>query len=84
MTVIIGQGCGLPNITGEIMADYGGNFSSSSGAFTLFDRDRRCDSFSGELWKNIKFDASKSNPIYGKSDRVTTDNITVRYWKRVA
>ena len=67
---------GLPNITGTIAANYNAN-QRLSGAF---------DNPSGYTGVNglgygsgcegqLNFDASKSNPIYGKSDTVTPDTM---------
>lgn len=79
---------GLPNITGQFAVFTAGNyvneFSLNKGAFSAEN-----SSLNGE--SNIyrgnspiyKFDASKSNSIYGASETVQMAAHFVVYWKRV-
>lgn len=87
---------GLPNITGSLTApENGANYSpfrgskaslSKSGAlkFTEVNTDwGGYSSASGSAY-NIKFDASLSNPIYGRSYTVQPAAYYVHIWRRVA
>ena len=90
-TVIIGQSCGLPNITGTLISTaypshsgYGKDFTGAFKRNNTFWNGSDSDAVKPVVMYNADFDASRSSSIYGKSERVTTDNITVKYWKRVA
>lgn len=85
---------GLPNITGSLIETEAGSspFSGSkaslskSGAlkFTEVNTDwGGYSSLSGSAY-NIKFDASLSNPIYGRSTTVQPAAYYVHIWRRVA
>ena len=77
---LIKQEEGLPNITGNFSGnhDYTPNGSFRSLA--------NYQSNSGtERYANIvEFSASRSSPIYGRSNHVTPENYTIRVWKRTA
>lgn len=71
------SGAGLPNITGEI-----GSFVSPypiTGAFTSAVSANTGQGGSGQVRKAI-MDASKSSPVYGKSDTVTPAHTTLYPW----
>ena len=75
---------GLPNITGTFRA-LGTNSSSPddplvSGAFTAQAHGKGFSSASGNDVKTYEFSASKSNPIYSKSDTVTPASTTLYPW----
>lgn len=85
---------GLPNITGSLIeaeaesSPFRGSKASlsKSGAlkFTEFNTDwGGYSSLSGSTY-NIKFDASLSNPIYGRSTTVQPAAYYVHIWRRVA
>lgn len=72
---------GLPNITGEIASTNGlgvGNGNPSmSGALSMVYVDQQWAGFSnsmGKYLRSISFDASLSNPIYGRSGTVTPES----------
>lgn len=75
---------GLPNITGSIY-QYGTALESSSGCYTLSNsgtaRDDNLDRGGYRTWT---FDASRSNPIYGRSNTVQPPAYLVNVWKRTA
>lgn len=85
--VLILQNAGLPNIKGyldKMVTDGGGNFT---GAFYYNGTPRKKGwqgMDSANEMRNIGFDASKSNAIYGKSSTVQPTNTTVRLWKRIS
>lgn len=70
------ENAGLPNITGSFpTATYGG---SITGAF-YFDTATQVRPDGGSKNQpNVKFDASRSNSIYGKSNTVTPQNISLK------
>lgn len=82
---------GLPNITGEatfILAD-GVDQSSypDVGCFywDVYKHDRKASSTNeGSAKRDLLFNASRSNPIYGKSDTVQPPARIVNVWKRVS
>ncbi len=84
---------GLPNITGT-NHPYGieGAYSAYSvydGAFYLSESTGATNGYghtvnSANAAKEIKFDASRSNAIYGASDTVQPPALAVNIWKRTA
>ena len=73
---------GLPNITGYNATAWGN--LNPSGAFVAVGWDDY-----GGLGKNtgrrvINFEASRSNPIYGRSSTVQPPAVKIRLWKRIA
>jgi microcystin-dependent protein len=73
---------GLPNITGTFNADHYPQPAYATGAFERLDSTvtaRNTSTSSGTLSDDMHFDASKSNPIYGASDTVQPNALTVRY-----
>lgn len=75
---------GLPNITAKtVHAGDAGNYDWGEGAFRGIEQGQRgvCTASSSKfnIYKNIDFDASRSNSIYGNSDTVQPKSITVRY-----
>lgn len=76
---------GLPNITGSFTADVRMNNHEVSGAFTAGDRLASTGASSGDsrVYK-FSLDASRSNPIYGRSSTVQPAAYYVHIWKRVA
>ena len=81
---------GLPNITGEASnsRDIGlisneGN-GKTSGAFSKGAKyENDLQTAGGHQTSGLKFDASKSNSIYGNSTTVQPDAYVVNFWKRV-
>ena len=76
---------GLPNITGSFVADVKKGEHKVSGAFTAgsaIATTGEYNSFS-DVYK-FSLDASKSNPIYGRSYTVQPAAYYVHIWKRVA
>lgn len=82
---------GLPNITGQVgIAENEGNkqYNDLSGAF--YDDDTRgnwllgSDATGGAGSYIVKFDASKSNAIYGASSTVQPPAYVVNVWRRTA
>lgn len=85
---------GLPNIEGDIVLELpgGGSPISSAGRGALYNNysakrtsgytmdsstvTRSTDNF-------VRFNASRSNPIYGRSDTVQPNTIIINVWKRV-
>lgn len=73
---------GLPNITGTAGVQPGiSGRDYRTGAFYTSENNIRVDSGTSNSWalKNLAFDASRSNSIYGKSDTVTPLNIKYPY-----
>ena len=77
----VSEAAGLPNITGEVGYYNGGGFFNDKGKY--FGAFTRGSSSSYILiggdasGANLKFDASKSNSIYGSSSTVTPKNYAV-------
>lgn len=70
---------GLPNITGSFKSLPGrNNNEGADGAFTV---KQNYSSSSADLTDSyiVRFDASRSNPVYGKSDTVQPPALTVNY-----
>ena len=100
MTVLIGQHEGLPNITGTVSFQNGNespNITGATGAFKPINPVNYAISgnqqwgysrYSGVGISSVdgetKADGIFKNDVYGKSDHLQTNNITVRYWKRIA
>ena len=92
---LIKQKEGLPNITGyDTLGWYRqhigivNNGGDNAGAFITGEiRDGSYGGMnegSGSVSRGIKFDASKSNQIYGNSEHVTPENYSVKLWLRIA
>lgn len=80
---------GLPNITGSITSsDYAmfGAHCSGSGALSVSGTGVTSSgtSSSSDYTKNLSFDASKSNSIYGASTKVQPNAYCIKVWKRTA
>lgn len=82
---MIGQNEGLPNIEGSITS-HNNSFSKGNGAFSVELVDTNSISGTNVAYFGNKaiLDARKSNKVYGRSDNVTTRNLSVKYWKRIA
>lgn len=88
------RNAGLPNITGRRVASWGGGDYSGRGYVTgCFKQDTDTSyptTINGESWNGdgngsgFAFDASLSNPIYGKSNTVQPPAYIVRAWIRTA
>lgn len=88
------RNAGLPNITGRRVASWGGGDYSGRGYVTGCFKQDTDTSYStttnGENWNGdgngtgFAFDASLSNPIYGKSNTVQPPAYIVRAWVRTA
>ena len=76
---------GLPNITGSFTADVRMNSHAVSGAFTAGDwlASTGANSSDSRVYK-FSLDASRSNPIYGRSSTVQPAAYYVHIWRRVA
>ena len=84
---------GLPDITGNIhSADNGYYFAAGIGAegcFSAYNPAPTIARIASEVWTGqrnnaFSFSASKSNPIYGRSDTVQPPARIVNVWKRVS
>lgn len=87
---------GLPNITGSFTTkttDVGGspfsgdaNVLFAKGSLAFSEKSTRYGGYTGHSGSqyNIQFDASRSNPIYGRSYTVQPAAYYVHIWKRVA
>lgn len=87
---------GLPNITGSFTTkstDVGGspfsgdaNILSAKGSLAFSEKSTSYGGYTGHSGSqyNIQFDASRSNPIYGRSYTVQPAAYYVHIWKRVA
>lgn len=87
---------GLPNITGSFTTkstDVGGspfsgdaNVLSAKGSLDFSEKSTSYGGYTGHSGSqyNIQFDASRSNPIYGRSYTVQPAAYYVHIWKRVA
>ena len=80
---------GLPNITGGANLKVGSRtsgFDDFTGAFYSSGVSRKGDSnaYAAQSPQGFLFDASKSNPIYGKSSTVQPPAYLVNIWKRTA
>ena len=76
---------GLPNITGSVDSRYGiGGLQSTSGAYIK--RSGRANHHNDAFYDGgagtYDFDASRSSPVYGRSDTVQPPAYTVRYLVR--
>ena len=87
---------GLPNITGSFTTkstDVGGspfsgdaNVLSAKGSLAFSEKSTSYGGYTGHSGSqyNIQFDASRSNPIYGRSTTVQPAAYYVHIWRRVA
>lgn len=79
---------GLPNIIGNIYSstNIGGSFDSASGAFSTYDQVGTCYANGGAktVFRGVKFDTSKYNPIYSASDTVQEEAIQYPYYIQIA
>lgn len=77
---------GLPNITGAFSRQVNNSYMGDDGAF--YNRELGAQSsgqYSGTGYPSgVGFDASRSNPIYGKSDTVQPNAIIINVWKRIS
>jgi hypothetical protein len=75
---------GLPNITGgaQVQRKSGNDFVE--GAFYLDGEVVSDRAANGSMNKALKFDASRSNPIYGNSTTVQPPAYVVNVWRRIA
>ena len=76
---------GLPNITGSMTGFYG-EISMTGESSALLSYSDKTKS-TGEAWEKgmqLKFDASRSNPIYGASNTVQPPAYCLYLWRRVA
>lgn len=77
---------GLPNITGTFSRQVNNNYIGDDGAF--YNRElggQSSGQYSGTGFPSgVGFDASRSNPIYGRSDTVQPPARIVNVWKRVS
>lgn len=74
---------GLPNITGGFTMEH--NSVQTKGAFYRGENvSGKQSSASGDADAWFNFDASRANPIYGKSDTVQPPAYLVNIWKRTA
>lgn len=75
---------GLPNIEGSIPVILNNSTHANidiTGAFVKeFTRSFAYSNASANEWNRVKFDASKSNPIYSSSTTVQPKSMTVKYY----
>lgn len=69
---------GLPNITGQFGSSVEEDGAYFEGAFS--DAGQGPGAGTGHSNRRVDFDASKSNPIYGKSSTVQPNALTMRYY----
>lgn len=96
---MIGQHEGLPNITGDTNGLTGNYYNRiKKGAFIKSSSYNRDEFYAGSssvrattntftfnaVDGETKADGTLKNDVYGKSDHLQTNNITVKYWKRIA
>ena len=76
--------CGLPNITGSVVGNNWGAFSSDTCTVkgALYTSQRKSGAYynAGNCMNDLYFDASKSNTIYGNSTTVQPSAITACYY----
>lgn len=76
---------GLPNITGTMTGLYGEiPMAGESGALLSYSSKSKFTRESWETGKQLMFDASRSNPIYGASTTVQPPAYCMYIWRRVA
>lgn len=76
---------GLPNITGTTTGLYGEiSMAGESGALLSYSSKSKSTRESWETGKQLMFDASRSNPIYGASTTVQPPAYCTYLWRRVA
>lgn len=76
---------GLPNITGETTGLYGEiGEAGMSGALLFYSGRTKSTSAGWESGKQLRFDASRSNPIYGASNTVQPSGYYFYFWRRVS
>lgn len=82
---MIGQNAGLPNIKGSF-GSHNNSLAGGEGVFSVetVQGSAPGGNVLGVFGRKAIFDASKLNEIYGRSDNVTTMNLSVKYWKRIA
>ena len=71
---------GLPNIVGSIYGGAGDTFNTPNGAFELKSASSAWNfssASSSSSERLLEFDASKSNEIYGKSDKVLPESFAL-------
>lgn len=79
------EGAGLPNITGFTdWWSFGQGSNLPSGAFYTDSYTNNSPSSGGNPAQLLRFDASRSNSIYGNSDTVTPENIKYPYYMVVS
>ena len=73
---------GLPNIEGTLFLNGGGDLGITMGAFWQYtdQAGKSHEAGSGDATPTIKFDASRSNSIYGNSVTVQPPALTMRYY----
>ena len=96
-TVLIGQAEGLPNITGTFSGDEENADSAYTGAFELTDTNVGGQGASAGTDRQANFYASKGETktdgslktaneprVYGNSNHVTPNNLSIRIWQRTS
>lgn len=73
---------GLPNITGTQEYVFTGVDSAHTGCLSISTKlsNRLANTGSGSQWSILKFNASKSNTIYGKSNTVQPKALCINYF----
>ncbi len=81
------QAEGIPNIEGSVFGSYAG-FGVGTGAFSKADTPTSFGFDSGTVEvlavREVFFDASDSNPIYGANEHVTPKSYAIKIWKKTA
>lgn len=79
---------GLPNIIGHIYSstNVGAPFDSASGAFSTYEQVGTCYANGGAktVFRGVKLDVSKYNPIFGNSETVQEEAIQYPYYIQIA
>ena len=75
---------GLPNITGYFECEGQDNTTASGPFYVSYSRYGVHEGTRGAFTKNVSFDASRSNPIYGRSSTVQPPAYRVNVWRRIA
>lgn len=80
---------GLPNIEGKVGWAFMSKYGETTGAFTRTlehqsnaEPNNNVDAWND--WYNTRFDASKSNPIYGNASTVQPPAYVVHFYRRIA
>ena len=76
----------MPNITGSFSRQVNNSYRGDDGAFYIMESgEQSSGQYSGTGYPSgVGFNASRSNPIYGKSDTVQPPTHVVNAWIRIS